>query len=29
MRFSQLVEYGMKNMFLENLYTKCDGETIP
>ena len=23
----QLIEYNMRNVFLEKLYTKCDGET--
>ena len=25
----KLIEYNMNNIFLEKLYTKCDGETIP
>ena len=25
----QLMNYNMRNIFLEKLYTKCDGETIP
>ena len=29
MKFSQLIEYNMRNIFLENSYTKCGGETIP
>ena len=29
MKFGQLVEYNMKNIFLEKSYTKCGGETIP
>ena len=29
MKFSQLIEYNMRNTFLEKLYTKCDWETIP
>ena len=29
MKFVKLVEYKMKNLFLEKLYTKCGGETIP
>ena len=29
MKFSQLIEYSMRNIFLEKLYTKCGGETIP
>ena len=24
MKFSQLIEYNMRNTFLEKLYTKCD-----
>ena len=28
MKFSQLIEYNMKNIFLEKSYTKCSGETI-
>ena len=28
MKFGQLMEYNMKNIFLEKLYTKCGGETI-
>ena len=28
MKFSQLIEYSMRNIFLEKLYTKCGGETI-
>ena len=28
MKFGQLVEYYMRNIFLEKLYTKCGGETI-
>ena len=28
MKFSQLIEYN-RNVFLENSYTKCGGETIP
>ena len=27
-KFGQLIEYNMRNVFLEKLYTKCDGETI-
>ena len=27
MKFSQLREYNMKNIFLEKPYTKCVGET--
>ena len=29
MKFGQLIEYYLKNIFLEKLYVKCDGETIP
>ena len=29
MKFCQLREYNMKNIFLEKPYTKYDGETIP
>ena len=29
MKFGQSSEYIMRNIFLEKLYTKCDGETIP
>ena len=29
MKFGQLIEYSMKNIFLEKLYKKRDGETIP
>ena len=29
MKFGQLIEYKMINVFLEKLYTKCGGETIP
>ena len=29
MKFGQLVEYDMRNIFLEKSYTKWDGETIP
>ena len=28
MKFGQLVEYNMKNIFLENSYAKCGGETF-
>ena len=28
MKFGQLIEYNVRNIFLEKLYTKCDGETI-
>ena len=29
MKFRQLKEYNMKNIFVEKSYTKCSGETIP
>ena len=29
MKFGQLIEYNMRNSFLEKLYTKYDEETIP
>ena len=29
MKFGQLIEYNMGNIFLEKSYTKCCGETIP
>ena len=29
MKFGQLIEYNMKNTFVEKSYTKCGGETIP
>ena len=29
MKFGQLIEYNMSNIFFEKLYTKCAGETIP
>ena len=28
MKFGQLTEYDIRNIFLENSYTKCGGETI-
>ena len=28
-KFSQLIECSMRNIFLEKSYTKCDGETSP
>ena len=28
MQFGQLIEYSMRNTFLEKSYTKCGGETI-
>ena len=29
MKFGQLIECDIRNVFLEKLYTKCGGETIP
>ena len=29
MKFGQLIEYNMRNIFLEKSYTKCGGETGP
>ena len=29
MKFRQLTEYNVRNIFLENSYTKCGRETIP
>ena len=29
MKFAQLIEFSMKNIFLEKSYTKCGGETSP
>ena len=29
MKFGQLIEYSMRNIFVEKLYTKCAEETIP
>ena len=29
MKFGQLIEYNMRNIFVEKSYTKCVGETIP
>ena len=29
MKFGQLIEHNIGNIFLEKLYTKCGGETIP
>ena len=29
MKFSQLIEYNMRNIFLEQSYIKCDQETLP
>ena len=29
MKFGQLIEYNMRNIFLEKSYTKCGRETSP
>ena len=29
MKFDQLIEYNMRNIFVEKSYRKCAGETIP
>ena len=29
MKFGQLIEHNMRNIFVEKSYTKCAGETIP
>ena len=29
MKFGQLIEFNMRNIFLEKSYTKCSGETSP
>ena len=29
MKFSQLIDYDMRNIFLQKSYTKCGGETSP
>ena len=29
MKIGQLIEYNMRNIFVEKLYSKCAGETIP
>ena len=29
MKFGQLVKFNMRNIFLEKIYKKCGGETIP
>ena len=29
MKFGDLTEYNMRDIFLEKLYTKCGGETSP
>ena len=28
MKFGQLIDYNIRNIFLEKSYTKCGGETI-
>ena len=29
MKFGHLIEYNMRNIFLEKLYPECGGKTIP
>ena len=29
MKFGQIIDYDMRNIFLEKWYTKCGGETSP
>ena len=29
MKLDQLIEYNMRNIFVQKSYTKCAGETIP
>ena len=29
MKFGQLIEYNMRNIFVEKSYTECAGETVP
>ena len=29
MKFGQLIEYNIRNIYLEKLYIKCGGETTP
>ena len=29
MKFDQLIEYNMRNIFVEKSYPKCAGEAIP
>ena len=29
MKFDKLIEHGVRNIFLENSYRKCDRETSP
>ena len=28
-KFGQLIEYNIRNIFLEKSYTRCDKDTIP
>ena len=29
MKVGQIIEYNMRNIFVEKSYTKCGGETVP
>ena len=29
MKFGQIIEYNLRNIFAEKPYTKCGGETVP
>ena len=29
MKFGQIIEYNMRNIFLDKSYPKCGGKTIP
>ena len=29
MKFGHLIDYNMRNIYLEKSYTKCGGDTIP
>ena len=29
MKFAQLIEYNMRNIFVEKSYKECSGDTIP
>ena len=29
MKFDQVIQYNLRNIFVEKAYTKCAGETIP
>ena len=29
MKFGELIEHNMRNIFLEKSYTKCGGKTMP